>query len=194
MRALVTGGTGVLGRRLVDRLSDAADVRVLSRRTVARPGFVQGDLETGEGVSAAVDGVDVIAHCASSSVDYRHPDRDVAAARRLLDAAREARPHIVYISIVGIDRISFGYYRAKVATENLIQDSGLPWTILRTTQFHDLVLMFAMMVSKLPVAAVPRGLRMQPVTWTRLPTGWPRWCATTRLHPDGTIEPPYASR
>jgi nucleoside-diphosphate-sugar epimerase len=64
-RILVTGGTGVLGRELVRRLQRQVDVRVLSRRPSPEPGFVQGDLETGEGLAAAVAGVDVIVHCAS---------------------------------------------------------------------------------------------------------------------------------
>src|SRR5918992_5248457 len=65
MKALVTGGTGVLGRELVSGRRAHADVRVLSRQPPRGPGHVQGDLETGKGLSAALDGVDAIAHCAS---------------------------------------------------------------------------------------------------------------------------------
>jgi uncharacterized protein YbjT (DUF2867 family) len=162
MRALVTGGTGVLGRELVGRLQEQVEIRVLSRRPPERPVFVQGDLETGDGLAAALDGVEVIAHCASAA-DYRRPRRDVAQARQMLDALGGARPHLVYSSIVGVDRVPFGYFQAKLAVERLIEDSGLPWTILRTTEFHDLVLMFLMKLSKAPVAFVPRGSRFQPV-------------------------------
>jgi uncharacterized protein YbjT (DUF2867 family) len=162
MRALVTGGTGVLGRELVGRLQEQVEIRVLSRRPPERPVFVQGDLETGDGLAAALDGVEVIAHCASAA-DYRRPRRDVAQARQMLDALGGARPHLVYSSIVGVDRVPFGFFQAKLAVERLIEDSGLPWTILRTTEFHDLVLMFLMKLSKAPVAFVPRGSRFQPV-------------------------------
>jgi uncharacterized protein YbjT (DUF2867 family) len=162
MRVLVTGGTGVLGRQLVRLLNGKAEVRVLSRRPSGQPGFVKGDLDTGEGLAAASHGVDVIAHCASPA-DYRRPQRDVEGTRRLLDAARGQHPHVVYISIVGVDRIPLGYYQAKLATEQLIQDSGLPWTVLRTTQFHDLVLTFVMLLTKWPFALAPRGFRSQPV-------------------------------
>jgi uncharacterized protein YbjT (DUF2867 family) len=162
MRVLVTGGTGVLGRQVVRLLDGKAEVRVLSRRPNGQPGFVQGDLDTGEGLAAASDGVDVIAHCASPA-DYRRPQRDVEGTRRLLDAARSQHPHVVYISIVGVDRIPLGYYQAKLATEQLIRGSGLSWTVLRTTQFHDLVLTFVMLLSKWPFALVPRGFRSQPV-------------------------------
>jgi uncharacterized protein YbjT (DUF2867 family) len=162
MRVLVTGGTGVLGRELVQRLHDRSDVRVLSRRPSDEPGFVRGDLDTGDGLAAAVEGVDVIAHCATSA-DYRRPQRDVEGTRRLVEAVGGGRPHVVYISIVGVDQVPFGYYRAKLATERLIEDSGVPWTVLRTTQFHDLALTFMMLLAKGPVAVVPRGFRGQPV-------------------------------
>jgi uncharacterized protein YbjT (DUF2867 family) len=161
-RVLVTGGTGVLGRELVGRLRDRAEVRVLSRRPPQGPGFVRGDLETGEGLAAAVEGVDVIAHCASAA-DYWRPQRDVTQTRRLLDAVRGARPHLVYVSIVGVDRIPFAFYRAKLDAERLVEDSGLPWTVLRATQFHDLMLMYLMRLSKGPVAVVARRSLFQPV-------------------------------
>jgi uncharacterized protein YbjT (DUF2867 family) len=163
MRVLVTGGTGVLGREVVDRLGDEADVRVLSRRPPERPGFTQGDLNTGEGLAEALDEVDVVAHCASAA-DYVRPMRDVEQTRQLIKAAAATtRPHIVYISIVGVDRIPFGYYRAKLAGERLIEQSELPWTTLRTTQFHDLALLFLVLATKGPMALIPRGFRGQPV-------------------------------
>lgn len=168
MQVLVTGGTGVIGRALVDALRERdAGVRVLSRRPppdAAVPGvnYVHGDLDTGAGLAAAVADVDVIAHCATAA-DYRRPERDVAQARQLLAAVGDARPHLLYISIVGVDRIRFSYYRAKLATERLIASSGLPWTTLRTTQFHDLVLLFLMLLARPPVMVVPRGFQVQPV-------------------------------
>lgn len=165
MTVLVTGGTGVLGREVVRRLTErGADVRILSRKPGAEPGHVQGDLETGDGLAAAVSGVDAIVGCATSA-DMRRPYRDVIQTSNLLAAARESgtRPHIVYISIVGVDRMRFPYYRVKRACERLVESSGLPWTIQRATQFHDLILMLSMTLSKLPVALVPRGIRSQPV-------------------------------
>jgi uncharacterized protein YbjT (DUF2867 family) len=161
-RVLVTGGTGVLGRELVRRLQDRTEVRVLSRRPPHGIGFVQGDLETGEGLAAAVDGVDVIAHCASAA-DYRRPGRDVTQVRRLLAAVGGVRPHLVYVSIVGVDRVPSGFFRAKLDAERLVEDSGLPWTILRATEFHDLMLMFVTRLAKGRVALVPRKSLFQPV-------------------------------
>src|SRR5690606_20740697 len=83
----------------------------------------------------------------------------------LIDAARrQGAPHLIYISIVGVDKIPYGYYQRKLAVERLIEASGLPCTILRTTQFHTLPDMALNVLTKVPgVAALPRGLRVQPI-------------------------------
>lgn len=107
-RILVTGGTGTLGRNVVRQLVEGGrQVRLLSRRH--RPGdaaspadWSTGDLVAGEGIAEAVAGVDTVVHCASG----RSGDRE--AARNLLDGARRAGvSHLVYISIVGVDRVPF---------------------------------------------------------------------------------------
>lgn len=164
---LVTGGTGVLGRELVPRLlAGGSQVRVLSRRPrrdgdAPGAGWVVGDLSTGAGLAAALRGVDVVVHCASNP---RRPRGDLAAARHLIDAARAAgSPHLVYASIVGVDRVPLGYYRVKLAVERLAEDSGLPWTVLRATQFHDLIGYLLQSLARLPVLPVPAGVSFQPV-------------------------------
>src|SRR5215468_4512981 len=148
---LVTGGTGTLGRRVVTRLRDAGrDVRVLSRRShqaAERIEYLTGDLLVGDGIDAAVEGVGVIVHCAGSNKG------DDDATRNLVRAAsRAGSQHLVYISVVGADRIPlvsridramFGYFGFKLAAERVVADSDLPWTTLRATQFHDLVLLVA---------------------------------------------------
>jgi uncharacterized protein YbjT (DUF2867 family) len=169
---LVTGGTGTLGRLVVRRLRGAGcDVRVLSRRSrAAKDGiqFMTGDLATGEGIEPAVDGVAAIVHCAGSNKG------DADLTRNLVRAASSQTrpPHLVYISVVGADRIPmvsrvdralFGYFESKRETERVVADSGLPWTTLRATQFHDLILTVARQLAKLPVVPVPAGFRFQPV-------------------------------
>ncbi|MDQ3913110.1 MAG: NAD(P)H-binding protein [Actinomycetota bacterium] len=160
---LVTGGTGTLGRRVVDRLrADGRQVRVLSRS--GRPGTVRGDLSTGENLEAAVRGTDTIVHCASNSVKSRQTD--VAGTELLLhEAARAYVAHFVFISIVGVDRNPyFPYYRVKLDTERVVERSPVPWTILRATQFHDLLLMALRFLDRPPaVMAIPRGFRFQPI-------------------------------
>lgn len=70
---------------------------------------------------------------------------------------------MVYISIVGVDRIPFGYYQAKRTVERLVEDSGLLWTVLRTTQFHDLILRGGAALARLPVLLGPAGTSVQPI-------------------------------
>jgi uncharacterized protein YbjT (DUF2867 family) len=157
VRILVTGGTGRLGSAVVARLRAAGEeVRVLSRR--ATPDVVRGDLRTGRGIDSAVAGTDVVVHCAT---DYF--GREAAMARTLVEAARwTGGPHLVYVSIVGVDRVPLGYYRAKHETEQVFAASGLPYTIQRATQFHALVRTLCAGASRLPVLPVPR-VSFQPV-------------------------------
>ena len=190
---LVTGGTGTLGRLVVPRLRDAGGkVRVLSRRSrEAAEGveFVAGDLDTGEGIDAAVAGAEIIVHCAGAQKG------DGDKARTLVRAAsRGGAPHLVNISVVGADRIPlasgidramFGYFGSKLDAERVVADSGLPWTTLRATQFYDLVLMVARQMARLPVIPVPSGVSFQPVDagevaarLTELALGPPAWRRT----------------
>jgi uncharacterized protein YbjT (DUF2867 family) len=168
---LVTGGTGTLGRHVVPRLRDAGGkVRVLSRRSReadAGVEFVTGDLATGEGIEAAVEGAEIIVHCAGSTKG------DEEKAQNLVRAASDAGArHLVYISVVGADRVPvdsavdramFGYFGSKLAAERVVADSGLPWTTLRATQFHDLLVATARQMARLPAIPVPAGFRFQPV-------------------------------
>jgi uncharacterized protein YbjT (DUF2867 family) len=167
---LVTGGTGTLGRLVTARLRHAGrEVRVLSRQT--RPASdgvesVTGDLATGAGIESAVHGAGTIVHCAGG------PKGDDVLARTLVRAAsRAGTPHLVFISVVGADRIPvvsrmdrlmYGYFGFKGAAERVVADSGLPFTTLRATQFHDLVLTMAQALTRLPVVPAP-ALRFQPI-------------------------------
>lgn len=168
---LITGGTGTLGSHVVPLLQEAGlKLRVLSRHRhefTEGPEYVVGDLATGEGVDEAVDGVGTIVHLAGSTKG------DDQKTRTLVNAAtRAGKPHLVYISVVGADRVPvvgradramFGYFAAKLASEQIVADSGLPWTTLRATQFHDLAFATAEQMAKLPVIPVPTGVRFQPV-------------------------------
>ncbi|MFJ9817017.1 SDR family oxidoreductase [Streptomyces sp. NPDC101151] len=154
---LVTGGTGTLGRLVTERLrADGHAVRVLSRHT--RPYAV--DLrEGGAGLDEALAGVESVVHCASSprGGDEQAADRLTAAARRAGVA------HLVYISIVGVDRVPFGYYKSKLAVERRVEESGLGWTLLRATQFHDLLATLFQGLARPPVMLVPGGVSDEPV-------------------------------
>jgi uncharacterized protein YbjT (DUF2867 family) len=163
VEVLVTGGTGRLGQVLVPRLQAAGhQVKQMSRRGTG-PGGVRGDLATGRDLATALAGAEVIVHAAS---DPRGDpwQVDVAGTRRLVQAVdRERIRHLVYVSIVGVDRIPYGYYRAKFSAEQVLLASGLPVTLLRVTQFHDFVDFLLDTARRGPVLPVPMGWRAQPV-------------------------------
>ena len=166
-RVLVTGGAGGFGRALVPRLADRGyTVRILSRRQ-APAGITaewsQADIETGTGLAAALAGVHVVVHAASSPSKHTR-QIDVEGTRRLLHAAYAAEvAHVAYISIVGIDQVPFAYYRHKLAAEALVSDSRLPWSILRATQFHTLIDTFLRGADRLPLLLLPTNLQFQPI-------------------------------
>jgi uncharacterized protein YbjT (DUF2867 family) len=183
-RILVTGGTGALGRPTVDHLlATGHQVRILSRRpdpggasadqptgrasadqptgraSSHRPTgaeWVTGDLTTGVGLPAAVAGVGTIVHLATSL-----GRRDIQHARNLL-AVTPRTTHLVLMSIAGIDRIPMPYYRTKLAVERLIADSGRPYTILRATQFHNLLDRIFTAERFLPALLAP-AITLQPI-------------------------------
>jgi uncharacterized protein YbjT (DUF2867 family) len=168
---LITGGTGTLGRLIVPRLQQAGrPVRVLSRHShESEDGveYVTGDLTNNAGLERAVAGVETIVHLAGTAKGDEVKTRNLVRV-----AARVGTPHLVYISVVGaervpvasgLDRAAFGYFASKRAAEQEIANSGLPWTTLRATQFYQSLLMVARQMAKLPVIPVPSGFRFQPV-------------------------------
>lgn len=160
---LVTGGTGTLGRLVTPLLAAAGGtVRLLSRQPhepVDGVDYVVGDLVKGEGLDAAVDGAEIVVHLAGG------PKGDAEATANLVRAASDAGGvrHLVYISVIGADRVPLGWFGAKADAERAVSGSGLPWTTLRAAQFHDLVLTVVAKLAKSPVVPVPGGLRFQPV-------------------------------
>lgn len=161
---LVTGGTGMLGRLVVAGLSEAGQpVRTSSRRPAPegrRPEeWATANLLTGAGVAEAVSGAGTVVHCATSGGRRS----EVTATRTLVEAAgRAGCRHLLYVSIVGVDRVPFPYYRGKLAAEEIVAGSGVPYTILRATQFHDLLRAVFAWGARPPVMLVP-DLPFQPV-------------------------------
>src|SRR5580700_12167602 len=123
---LVTGGTGRLGELVVARLQDSGcDVRVLARHHRPTPrgaAFFTVDLRTGHGIKPAVTAAAAIIHCATSARGDAEATRNLVAA-----ASRMGAAHLVYVSIVGIDRIAaWGYPKTKLQAEQIVARSGLP--------------------------------------------------------------------
>ncbi len=189
---LVTGGTGDLGGALADRLVTAGHtVRIMSRRAAAATAspsteWAQASLETGDGLGAAVDGAACVAHCASSP--FRKTKQvDVDGTRRLLDACATAGVgHVLYISIVGIDKIPNPYYVQKLAAERVIEAAGVPYTMLRATQFHRLLDRFlGDALLRFPIGAVPGAFRFQPIETGEVAD---RMCELVAAGPSGRVD------
>ncbi|GAA0356962.1 SDR family oxidoreductase [Actinoallomurus spadix] len=163
---LVTGGTGLLGSQVVPLLHQAGHrVRVLSRHDRA-PGdgveYVAADLmsdDDGERLDKALTGVRTVLHLAGG------PKGDDVATRNLVEAARRAGTveHLVFISVIAADAVPLGYFTRKAESERIVAASGIPYTILRAAQFHDLALKTVRAMAKAPVLPAPGGIRWQPV-------------------------------
>ncbi|MFJ9250073.1 SDR family oxidoreductase [Streptomyces sp. NPDC101776] len=159
---LVTGGTGNLGRHVVPLLRAAGrDVRIVSRHTHANSDGIEHyavDLLSGDRIEPAIEGADTILHLAGG------PKGDDKATGHLVQAAKRVGGvrHIVHISVIGTDTMPMNWFRIQLDAEKAVTGSGIPWTILRAAQFHDIVWTMAQKMSKMPVIPVP-GLQFQPV-------------------------------
>ena len=137
MKIVVIGGTGLIGSKLVQNLRERGhDVLAAAPNTGV-------NTITREGLAGALDGADVVVDVANAPVweDKAVLEFFETSGRNLLaaEAAAGVRHHVA-LSIVGSERLpGNGYFRAKVAQENLIKASGIPYTILRATQFFEFV-------------------------------------------------------
>jgi uncharacterized protein YbjT (DUF2867 family) len=164
----VVGGTGTFGRLAVEQLAARGhDVVTLSRRPPRGAGSGRHrriDLTTGEGLPGELDDIELVVD-ASNVANPGKAARAVLVdgTRRLMEAEAAAGVdrHFL-ISIVGIDRVPFSYYKLKLEQEAALENTGIPVTILRATQFHQLLDMAFGAMSRFGV--LPR-LRapMQPV-------------------------------
>jgi uncharacterized protein YbjT (DUF2867 family) len=166
VNVLVTGGTGTLGRHVVTLLRQSGHrARIFSRHTRGHVDAVEGDLKSGAGLEKALEGMDAIVHAATGARESLSSRSDVQATRHLLDAAVGANiKHLVYPSIVGIDASSYPYHVTKLKAEAVIRAAEIRWSILRATQFHDLIDVVLRGFSRMPgVIALPFAWKFQPV-------------------------------
>ena len=134
MKIVVIGGTGLIGSKVVERLKQKG------HQAIAAAPNTGVNTITGEGLKEAMAGAQVVIDLANSP---SFEDKAVleffeTSERNLLpaEAATGVRLHVA-LSIVGIDRSDNGYFRAKVAQEKLIKASGIPYTLIRSTQFLE---------------------------------------------------------
>ncbi|MFD2212213.1 SDR family oxidoreductase [Metabacillus endolithicus] len=141
MRILVTGSTGHLGSALLNQLKGSDyEVKITSRnKPKGNEHFewIYSDLFSGEGLEEAVKDVDVIIHSATSPNKHSKVV-EVSGFNELLRRAKHIK-HFIYPSIVGIDKIPFNYYKHKLEAEILLENSSIPHTVVRATQFHHFI-------------------------------------------------------
>ncbi|MEI3842900.1 MULTISPECIES: SDR family oxidoreductase [Microbacterium] len=160
MRIAIAGGTGTIGRKIVVATRAAGHDSVVLARTAGV------DLRTGEGVDAALDGVDAVVDAVSvPTLDARTATAfyEATTATLLRAVSRHRIGHLLTLSIVGVDRNPAGYYAGKLAQERQVVASDAPWTILRATQFHEFAGQVAAQSRLGPIQFAPRA-RVQPVS------------------------------
>jgi uncharacterized protein YbjT (DUF2867 family) len=152
MKLAIAGGTGVVGRHVVNAAqAQGHEVTVLSRSAGV-------DVVSGDGLAGALTGVQTIVDVTNSGSQEERPSTDffVAAAGNLQRVgAQSGVDHIVTLSIVGIDEVPLGYYAAKLAHERVAAAGPVPATILRATQFHELPAQMIGWTAENGVAHVP---------------------------------------
>lgn len=158
-RVAVAGGTGTVGRHVLQSLADRGIETVVLTRSSGV------DLLTGAGLTGVLAGVSAVVDVTSvaSTSSARSRDFFGTVTRTLLEAGRAAGVrHHVALSIVGIDRGRTGHYAGKLVQERLVEDGPVPWTILRATQFHEFAAQMHQALRVGPVHLAPR-MRSQPV-------------------------------
>lgn len=159
MKIAVAGGTGAVGRHVVDRVRELGHEPLVLTRSAGH------DLVTGAGLEAALAGVDAVVDVASVQTQSAEKSRAFfgSVTRNLLaaEAAAGVRHHIA-LSIVGSDRAPEGYYAGKALQEQLVEAGAVPWTILRATQFFEFPAQMLGQTTFGPVALIPTT-RSQPV-------------------------------
>ncbi|CAF1381512.1 unnamed protein product [Adineta steineri] len=178
-KILITGGTGVLGRAISEIFrSNQTNFIVGSRnqntKTYNNMNFnsnldskwVYLDLLKNEGFNKCLDNdIDTILHIATVNMQkINGQPGDIILTKNLLNFIEKKNiKHFVYISVVGIDKIPFSYYKGKLECEHLIKTSSIPYTILRSTNFHDFVDAAVSEFLQRPIRIIPKSLKAQPI-------------------------------
>ncbi|WP_291057067.1 NAD(P)H-binding protein [Herbiconiux sp.] len=159
MKIAVAGGTGTVGRHVVDLARERGhEAVVLSRGTGI-------DLVSGDGLARALAGVDAVVDAASVATQSAKVSEEFfgTVTANLLAAEETAGVgHHIALSIVGSDLAPYGYYAGKAVQERLVRAGGVPWTILRATQFHEFAQQLYGRVDLGPIHLVPTMIS-QPV-------------------------------
>jgi uncharacterized protein YbjT (DUF2867 family) len=164
LKVLVTGATGQLGLALLKQLKDTDyQIKITSRNKPENVNFdwVYSDFLTGEGFEEAINDIDVVIHTATSP--RKNSDIiDVSGLKKFLDLSQDIK-HFIYPSIVGIEDIPMKYYRNKYQAEYLLNNSSVPHSTVRSTQFHSFVENLFLTKPLLKRYLVPGDIKFQSV-------------------------------
>jgi uncharacterized protein YbjT (DUF2867 family) len=160
IKIVVIGGTGLIGTRLVNNL------RQQEQDVVPASPSSGVNAVTGEGLAEALKGAQVVVDVANAPSwdDKAVLEFFETSSRNLLaaEAAAGVRHHVA-LSVVGTDRLlASGYFRAKMAQENLIKEAKVPYTIVRATQFFEFVSFMAQNATEGATVRLPSAM-MQPI-------------------------------
>lgn len=159
MDIAVAGGTGIAGSEVVKVAQQRGHrVRVLTRGNGV-------DVRSGDGLDAALEGVDVLIDALSTPTRSGRGSTDFfteTTSHLLAAGGRVGVGHHIALSIVGVDRAPHGYYEGKRAQEQAVQSGTVPWSIQRATQFHDFAAQMYRNVALGPLHLAVR-MRTQPV-------------------------------
>lgn len=172
IRILVAGGDGNLGSRIVQELeARELTVRVMSRKAAPEGSsnqieWAQANVITGDGLETALQDVDIIVNCMSSPIQNTYETDIVGTRQFLAQAKHEGVQYVVHLSIIGIDRIIFPYYQHKLGAELVVIESGIPYLIARTAQFHSFVdyLLSPLRDVETDEVAIPIGVQFQSIS------------------------------
>lgn len=190
MHVAVVGGTGTLGSAVIAALADRDhEVASLSRSapkaSYANARHHRVDLRDGSGLDEALAGVEAVVDAANGPPSGKAAAVLVEGSRRLMEAERRAGvAHHVAISIVGCERVPTRYYRVKARQEEVVRAGPVGWTIVRATQFHDLVAFAFRSAARYGVLPAPRKVLLQPVDVA----------GVARLVADAVVEAPARDR
>jgi uncharacterized protein YbjT (DUF2867 family) len=161
---LVTGSTGCLGRAVCKGLQkQGLDYSIATRRKDdGNHPSLYLNLDNGYGIREAVKDRRVILHLAS---DKKHPDNDVRGIQAILKEMKKSRSkaHLIYISIVGVDQVPMRYFKQKWLSEQQIAASGIFYSTLRATQFHEYINELMTSFLRWPIGVLPKQIPIQPI-------------------------------
>ncbi len=159
MKIAVAGGTGVVGRHVVESIRASGHEAVVLARSEGI------DLVTGVGLADALAGVNALIDVASvqtMSADAARAFFETTTKNLLAAEAEAGVTHHVALSIIGVDKAPYSYYAGKLAQENAVMVGTVPWTILRATQFHEFAAQTYQRMVHGPFGLIP-GMRTQPI-------------------------------